>query len=94
MTTLGAEHPKGRVSIPDNIIYFLQNVQTGCGAYSASDSAGTGSYFTGGVNHFKPTVYAPPSLTFKNSTFRSQCLFMHFVRFPEQTAITALPSIN
>jgi len=49
---LGAEHPKGWVSIPDKIIYFLQNVQTGCEAYSASDSTGTGSYFTGGVKHF------------------------------------------
>jgi hypothetical protein len=40
------------------------------------------------------SLYVPPVLTFRNSTFCPQSIFVCFVWVSEQTAITSLYSIN
>jgi hypothetical protein len=90
VTTLQADQPKGLFSVPGNIkiCSLHQNVLTAVGP-TQPDSTGTGSYFPGGVNPFKPSVYFMyhQGLTFKNSTFCPHCAFMASVRFSESSSV-------
>jgi len=45
------------------------------------------------LTFWSPAVYAPPDLTFSNSTFCPHSVFMCFVWISEQTAIISLHSI-